>query len=89
MEFETYWLNSARQLARLFTYMPDINPSDLGDDPQKFVASYVPPGGTWDEWAEFSRKSFVDMSDKQFRSVYETYLEEREKPGFKDWEESS
>lgn len=86
---EPYWVNSARQLARLFEHMPNVNPSDLGDDPQKFVTSYVPPAGSWSEWAETSRESFVHMSDKQFQSIYETYLEERDKPGFKNWEESS
>lgn len=86
MEFETYWLESARQLARLFAHMRDVNPSDLGNDPLKFLQSYVPPAGMWDEEIESSRSSFVHMSDKQFRSVYETYLKEREKPGFNNWQ---
>jgi hypothetical protein len=83
---EPFWVESARQLARLFTYMPDVNPSNLGDDPQKFVASYEPPAGSWDEWAESSRKSFVRMDQRAFQSVYQTYLSERDKPGFKNWE---
>jgi hypothetical protein len=88
MTFEDpYWVESARALARLFTYMPDVDPSDLGDDPQKFLASYVPKG-LWDERAESWRSTFANMGDKEFQGVYQTYLEERDKPGFKYWEES-
>jgi len=85
---EPYWVESARMLARLLEYMPDIKPSDLGDNFQKLLKSYVPPAGLWDERAEGFRSVFLGMSDKQFRSVYQTYLWEREKPGFKNWEES-
>jgi hypothetical protein len=86
---EPYWVDSARILARLFEHMPDVNPSDLGDNFQEFLKSYVPPAGSWDERMEAFRSVFVQMGDKQFRGVYETYLEERDKPGFKNWEESS
>ncbi len=39
MEFETYRLDNARLLAEVLAHIPNLKPSDLGDDPQRFLAS--------------------------------------------------
>ena len=85
---DPFWVESARGLARLFEQMPDVNPSALGNDAQKFLASYVPTG-PWDKRSESRRNFFADMEEKAFRGVYQTYLSERDKPGFINWRESS
>lgn len=82
---DPYWVNSARQLAELFSQILNLKDSDLGDNPQAFLASYVPPAGSWDKKTEWLRSMFVRMGDKQFLGIYQTYLEERDKPGFKTW----
>jgi hypothetical protein len=85
---EPYWVNSARTLARLLANIPGLKDSDLGEDPQKFLAEYVPPAGTWDKRSEGWRSMFVHMGEKQFRGIYDTYLEKRDKPGFRNWEDA-
>jgi len=73
MTVEPYWLHSAKQLARLFERIPDLKLSDLGDDPQKFLASYVPPAGLWDKETEDLRQAFLHMEPRVFQTVYMTY----------------
>lgn len=82
MSEERYWIESARMLARLLERIPGLRDSDFGDDPLEFLANYVPAQGSLDETTESLRRVFLRMSREQFRSVYETYLEERGKPGF-------
>ena len=79
---DPFWIHGARRLAELFACIPDLKDSDLGDDPQRFLAAYVPAPGSWDERTERLRSSFVEMEEKPFRGIYDTYLEERGKPGF-------
>ncbi len=79
MAEEQFWINSAKELARLFAYMPEVRPSELGADAQKFLETYKPASKLWDEQAEDLRKSFVYMSPQEFVSTYETYMDEKRK----------
>jgi hypothetical protein len=79
---EPYWRNSAKQLAALFARIPGLKDSDLGDDPQRFLAEYVPPARVWDQRTEDLRARFLSMGEPQFRGIYNTFLERRNMPDF-------
>jgi len=65
---EEYWAITAKNLAGLFSCIPGFKLSDLGDDPQKFLAAYVPTSSLWDERAEHLRQYFVRMEPRLFGS---------------------
>jgi len=71
---EPYWDLAAEQLRRVIESIPGLNPVEAGEGLQRFLASYNPPEGAWDERILALRDSFVSMGDKQFRSIYQTYL---------------
>jgi hypothetical protein len=71
---EEYWANAAKQLHRLLLRMPGVTPSDLQVNGTMFLATYIPPQGSWDDATENLRQSFVIMPSKQFNSILETYL---------------
>jgi hypothetical protein len=72
---EPYWKESAHSLHRLLLRMPGVKPSDLADSGPRFFAAYKPPDESWDHAAEALRLSFASMTDPQFKSILETYLE--------------
>jgi hypothetical protein len=75
---DMYWEVAAKRLAELFSRMPDVKPSDLEADPQKFLGNYKPAPGSWDETTEASRQYFTEMDGRQFRAVYAEYEAHRD-----------
>jgi hypothetical protein len=75
---DRYWEVAAERLAELFSRMPDVKPSDLDADPQRFLANYKPAPGSWDERTEASRQYFTEMDRRLFQSVYAEYRGQRD-----------
>lgn len=73
---EPFWTDSAKRLAFLFSRMPDVDPLQLGADPQSFLKAYKPVSVLWDKEADHSRQFFTAMESKTFNSIYETYRSE-------------
>lgn len=79
MTEDPFWIDSARQLAVLFSRMPDVDPLYLGADAQSFLKAYKPVSLLWDKDSDSSRERFVTLEPKTFNSIYQLYRSEIQK----------
>jgi hypothetical protein len=70
-----YWQQSARRLGKVLARIPDIKLTTAADDVQKVLREYVAPPGAWDEETEMARGNLASIGRTEFKSVWETYLE--------------
>jgi hypothetical protein len=70
---EEFWYQNARDLASLFACMHNVDPHDLGKDPQRFIAVYKPLPGTWTERERALQQRFVKMDRITFLTIYDTF----------------
>ena len=64
---EVFWEVMEKRLAALLSVMPGINPANLGDEPQQFLASYMPPG-SWGEEEKALLRQFAEMDSRAFKT---------------------
>ena len=79
---EVFWEVMEKRLAALLSVMPGINPANLGDEPQQFLASYMPPG-SWGEEEKALLRQFAEMDSRAFQNIYAGYRNKMQRQAFK------
>lgn len=70
---EDFWHESARELAVLLSSMHNVDPYNLGENPQKALAAYRPRPGMWTEKEKALHQQFVKMDRTTFLTIYDTF----------------
>jgi hypothetical protein len=66
-----FFEQNADDLAAFLASLLNVNAYDLGDDPQKTIAGYIPPPGfVLSEKQRATQKYFASMGPKAFSCVY-------------------